>query len=158
MQQIYTAQIKSPLGYLSIFCNEEGLYDINFDEVAKKEKNIAQNALVKKASKQLEEYFQGTRKKFDLPMSFLFGTPFQQKVWQVIAAIPFGEVITYTELAKAAGRPKAIRAAASACGKNPLPIIIPCHRVLGKSGLGGYTGGLHIKRYLLEKEGIEYSE
>ncbi len=84
----------------------------------------------------------------------LSGTEMQQAVWNVIASIPYGETISYTELAKRAGKPSAVRAAASACGKNPIPLIIPCHRIIGKDGgLGGFSlGGLHYKKKLLALE------
>jgi len=109
--------------------------------------------------KQLREYFEGKRKRFSNFAKAtldgeLGGTGFQRAVWREISKIPFGETITYKELAKRAGRAKAIRAAASACGKNPMPIVIPCHRVVGSSGsLGGYSGGLDKKKWLLRHEG-----
>lgn len=101
---------------------------------------------------QLDEYFAGSRTQFDLPLSPA-GTAFQQKVWQQLIQIPFAETITYLHLAKRLGNVKSIRAAASANGKNPLAIIIPCHRVVGADGkLTGYAGGLHRKQWLLEHE------
>jgi len=101
---------------------------------------------------QLREYFEGKRKKFDLPIT-PHGTPFQQKVWNELLNIPFGSTISYLELAKRLGDPKVIRAAGSANGKNPVAIIIPCHRVIGADGsLVGYAGGLENKRWLLEHE------
>ena len=105
------------------------------------------------AVRQLREYFAGTRQQFDLPLNSS-GTAFQQKVWQQLIQIPFGETITYLHMAKRLGNVKSIRAAASANGKNPLAIIIPCHRVVGADGkLTGYAGGLHRKQWLLEHEG-----
>lgn len=83
----------------------------------------------------------------------LEGTPFQQKVWQAIAQIPWGELRTYSELAQAIGSPRAVRAVAGACGKNPLPLFIPCHRVVGKTDLGGFNGGVDLKKRLLRLEG-----
>ncbi len=101
---------------------------------------------------QLDEYFAGRRKQFSLPLSPA-GTAFQQKVWQQLIQIPFAETITYLHVAKRLGNVKSIRAAASANGKNPLAIIIPCHRVVGADGkLTGYAGGLHRKQWLLEHE------
>jgi methylated-DNA-[protein]-cysteine S-methyltransferase len=101
---------------------------------------------------QIEEYFSGKRKEFTIPFS-LEGTDFQKRVWTELLKIPYGETITYLELAKRLGDEKCIRAAASANGKNKLSIIIPCHRVIGANGsLTGYAGGIENKRYLLELE------
>jgi len=105
------------------------------------------------AGEQLEEYFAGKRKKFALPLAAV-GTAFQKAIWREIALIPFGETITYGELARRAGKPRAIRAAGTATGKNPLGILVPCHRVVGVNGaLGGFAGGLDNKRALLAVEG-----
>lgn len=105
------------------------------------------------AKKQLEEYFSGKRKIFDLPLK-QEGTGFQQKVWNELCNIPFGETISYHELSKRIGDVKAIRAAGTANGKNKLSIVVPCHRVIGSDGsLTGYEGGLHRKQWLLRHEG-----
>lgn len=115
-----------------------------------------QHPVLKQAREQLQDYFKGTRTSFSLPLH-LKGTAFQERVWREIARIPFGQTITYSELAKRAGVPDAIRAAGTATGKNPLGIIIPCHRVVGKNGsFGGYAGGLDRKRHLLELEQMEH--
>ncbi len=107
---------------------------------------------IRRCKQQLQEYFDGQRKTFDLPLA-QEGTPFQQKVWQQLTAIPFGQTITYMQLAKALGDPKSIRAAGTANGKNKLWIIVPCHRVVGSDGkLVGYAGGLHRKKWLLDHE------
>lgn len=101
---------------------------------------------------QLEEYFAGQRTRFDLPIDPQ-GTPFQHRVWEALQEIPYGETITYAELAAHAGRPAAARAAGLANGSNPLSIVIPCHRVVGRAGgLTGYAGGVEAKRRLLEHE------
>jgi methylated-DNA-[protein]-cysteine S-methyltransferase len=103
--------------------------------------------------KQLSLYFSGKLKNFDCPLDLSQGTLFQQKVWQELISIPYGDTISYRTLAEAIDKPKAFRAVGSANGKNPLPLIIPCHRVIqGNGSLGGYTGGLHIKRFLLDHE------
>jgi methylated-DNA-[protein]-cysteine S-methyltransferase len=103
---------------------------------------------------QLHEYLAGRRREFDLPLGAR-GTPFQLRVWQEIARIPFGATITYTQLAARAGAPDAMRAAGAATGRNPLSIVVPCHRVVGADGtLTGYAGGLDRKRRLLELEGV----
>jgi len=100
---------------------------------------------------QFEEYFYEGRKVFDIQFKIL-PTSFRSKVYQEMQKISYGKSVTYSELADKIGNPKAFRAVGTACGKNPLPIIIPCHRVKAKSGLGGFTGGLEIKRFLLNLE------
>lgn len=108
--------------------------------------------LLLEAKKQLEEYFQRQRKAFDLPLS-PEGTAFQRRVWDALLTIPYGVTWSYLQLARAVGNPKACRAVGGANGKNPIMIIIPCHRVIAADGgLGGYSGGLHIKTALLELE------
>ena len=108
--------------------------------------------VLREAGKQLRDYLAGVTKSFSLTLDG-GGTDFQKAVWRQIAMIPFGQTITYTELATRAGAPDAIRAAGTATGRNPLSIVIPCHRVVAKDGsLGGYAGGLERKRLLLEAE------
>lgn len=102
---------------------------------------------------QLQDYFAGTRKQFDVPLAPQ-GTPFQTLAWQALCEIPYGETRSYKEQAEAIGRPKAVRAIGSANNRNPIPVIIPCHRVIGSNGkLVGYAGGLDVKRTLLKLEG-----
>ena len=106
----------------------------------------------REAARQLEAYFQGARQSFDLPVAPA-GTSFQRTVWAAMAQIPYGETVTYGELAARIGRPGAARAVGRACGANPIPVILPCHRVVGKNGaLTGYAGGLERKRLLLALE------
>jgi len=101
---------------------------------------------------ELREYFAGVRTRFDVPLAPV-GTPFQRRVWSAIAEVPFGETITYAELARHCGRPSAVRAAGAATGRNPITVIVPCHRIIGSGGaLTGYAGGLERKRALLELE------
>jgi methylated-DNA-[protein]-cysteine S-methyltransferase len=108
--------------------------------------------LLQLCHQQLDEYFRGSRKNFDLPFNQA-GTTLQQKVWELLYKIPFGKTISYQQLSKQYGDPKAIRAIASANGRNNLPIIVPCHRVIGSNQtLVGYSGGLWRKRWLLEHE------
>mgnify|MGYP002715137169 CR=1 FL=1 len=108
------------------------------------------------ATQELTEYFDGTRRKFTVPLDLRGVTEFRAEVLRELAKVPFGETTTYTELARAVGNPKAVRAVGSACATNPLPILIPCHRVLRADGaLGGYRGGFDAKRYLLQLEGID---
>src|ERR1700722_671455 len=109
---------------------------------------------VSAAVQQLEEYFAGARTQFDLPLE-LEGTPFQKDVWLALGEIPYGKTISYSELASMVGRPTAFRAVGQANGANPIPIVLPCHRVLASGGrIGGYGGGLAMKRQLLAIEGI----
>ena len=106
------------------------------------------------AGQQLEEFFAGTRRDFDVAMATSSATSFQREVWAALCDIPYGEVRTYAEVASAVGRPNAARAVGNANHANPWPVIVPCHRVVGSSGLGGYGGGENVKRYLLELEGV----
>ncbi len=109
-------------------------------------------ALLERASRQLEEYFAGKRKQFDLPLS-LRGTEFQRQVWAALRDIPYGETRSYGQIAQAVGRPKAVRAVGMANHRNPISIIVPCHRVVGADGsLTGYGGGLENKKFLLALE------
>jgi methylated-DNA-[protein]-cysteine S-methyltransferase len=108
--------------------------------------------VLKQAGEELRAYLAGTRTRFSVPLHY-DGTDFQREIWRQIALIPFGETITYTELARRAGTPAALRAAGTATGRNSLSIIIPCHRVVGKNGgMGGYAGGLDRKINLLRRE------
>ncbi|MGH9790976.1 MAG: methylated-DNA--[protein]-cysteine S-methyltransferase [Candidatus Acidiferrales bacterium] len=111
-----------------------------------------------RAVRQLEEYFAGRRRDFDLRLD-LRGTPLQQRVWQGLLAIPFGRTLTYGELARRVGTPRAARAVGAACGSNPVPLVVPCHRVIGSDGsLHGYGGGLWRKEFLLKHEGAWFKE
>lgn len=110
------------------------------------------SVLAQETMRQLDEYFAGQRQKFDLPLQFI-GSEFQKRVWQSLLTIPYGETITYSEQSIRLGTPKAIRAIASANGANPISVIAPCHRVIGKNGkLTGYAGGLDVKQFLLDLE------
>lgn len=102
---------------------------------------------------ELSDYFDGSLTEFHTPLDLFAGTPFQQSVWRQLCRIPYGQTISYSELARRVGKPGAARAVGNANGRNPLPIVVPCHRVVAADGgLGGYTGGLDIKRFLLEVE------
>ena len=145
-----TMYMDSPVGLLEIQSTELGIRTVNF--VDKPFLDVEESTYNTLTMKQLEEYFAGTRTVFELPFD-LEGTPFQQKVWQELGNIPFGKTISYLDLAKKLGDIKVIRAAASANGKNPLWIVVPCHRVIGTDGsLTGYAGGLWRKKWLLEHE------
>jgi methylated-DNA-[protein]-cysteine S-methyltransferase len=113
---------------------------------------VAETALIKKAAAELFEYFNGKRKKFDLPLT-MRGTDFQKTVWKALQDIPAGETQSYSDIAARIGRPRACRAVGMANNRNPIAIIVPCHRVIGRDGsLTGYAGGLDLKRYLLNLE------
>ena len=142
--------LESPIGLLEICGEDEWITSIYFVESAREE--VVPSPAVEKCAQQLEEYFAGKRKEFDLPLR-PEGTEFRQRVWNQLQLIPFGETISYHILAKQLGDPKCIRAAGSANGKNPVSIIIPCHRVIGSDGkLIGYAGGLWRKKWLLNHE------
>lgn len=115
--------------------------------------------LILQVIEQLNEYFAGKRKQFSIPLDLSAGTDFQQSVWRALGEIDYGRTISYAQLAQNIGKPTAFRACANANGKNPISLIIPCHRVIASSGkIGGYTGGLAIKRTLLAIEGVAVDE
>lgn len=144
------AFIKTPLGIAKIVGDEEGISEISVLDEGDISKSIPKE--LKEAVTQLQDYFSGKRNDFDLKLNPK-GTDFQQKVWKELLNIPFGKTISYLDIAKKLGDPKVIRAAASANGKNPLWIVVPCHRVIGTDGsLTGYAGGLWRKKWLLEHE------
>ena len=146
-----TAHISTPLGLAKIEGDEDGLRSISvLDGTVETTKIIPET--LEDAAYQLQEYFEGKRKVFDLELDPQ-GTDFQKKVWDALLQIPFGKTTSYLELSKRLGDVKAIRAVASANGKNPLWIVVPCHRVIGSDGsLVGYAGRLHRKKWLLEHE------
>ena len=143
----------TPVGPMALEGTEEGLTALYLPncpmEPAGKE-----NPLLTRGRKELLEYFEGKRQTFDLPLNPQ-GTPFQRKVWSALSDIPYGQAITYGELARRVGCPKGSRAVGQANHRNPLPILLPCHRVVGTGGtLTGYGGGLELKEWLLRLEGI----
>lgn len=145
-----TAFINSPLGITKIVGDENGISVISVLSEGEVSKTISKE--LKVAVAQLKEYFDGKRIDFDFKLNPK-GTDFQQKVWQELLNIPYGKTMSYLDLSKKLGDVKAIRAVASANGKNPLWIVIPCHRVIGTDGsLTGYAGGLWRKKWLLEHE------
>jgi methylated-DNA-[protein]-cysteine S-methyltransferase len=149
--------METPVGKLRLVASNKGLTAIDvkatYSKLATKPDGRAQEILAE-TRKQLTQYFAGDRKKFDLPFD-LTGTPFQVKAWKTLTRIPYGKTISYGEQAKAMRNAKAFRAVGSANGKNPIPIIIPCHRVIASNGgLGGYSLGLKMKRQLMKLEGI----
>ena len=151
-QRIYGEIYQSPIGALTILSGDKGIKAIKFYEDEKVKAQGRTNEMTRWAVKELEEYFQGKRKVFTVPCVHQ-GTDFQKRVWEALIQIPYGETRTYKEIAAAAGNPKASRAVGMANNRNPIPIIIPCHRVIGTNGsLTGYAGGLKVKEYLLKLE------
>lgn len=145
-----TVNIKTPLGMATIKGDENGIAIISIADEGEISKVIP--PVLQEAVTQLQDYFDGQRTHFDFQLNPA-GTEFQQKVWKGLCEIPFGKTMSYLELAKQLGDVKAIRAVASANGKNPLWIVVPCHRVIGTDGsLTGYAGGLWRKKWLLEHE------
>lgn len=143
--------IKSPLGFTKITGDQDGIASITVYNSDEKVTDIIPDVL-EDCVLQLNEYFEGSRQQFSLKLNPQ-GTDFQNRVWQELLTIPYGKTTTYLKLSQQLGDVKAIRAVANANGKNPLWIIIPCHRVIGSDGsLTGYAGGLHRKQWLLEHE------
>ena len=143
--------IKSPIGTLEIKGDKDGLSSLHFlNSEEKPTLNIPKH--LQETVTQLQEYFDGSRTNFNLKLNPK-GTDFQKRVWEKLQEIPFSKRVSYQTIANRLGNPKVIRAAASANGKNPIAIIIPCHRVIGKDGsLTGYASGLHRKKWLLDHE------
>jgi len=144
------ASIRTPLGIAKILGDEDGIQEIKITDSTQESSEIPE--ILQTAVSQLREYFSGKRQHFDLLLNPQ-GTTFQKKVWEELQSIPYGTTVSYLELSQKLGDVKAIRAVASANGKNPLWILIPCHRVIGSDGsLTGYAGGLFRKKWLLEME------
>lgn len=162
MEQRLTLQ--SPVGTLTLAANEHAVTRLTFGDAtdARDDRDSGAafevctlgtaTALLRQAAYELEEYFAGTRRMFTFPLAPA-GTPFQQRVWEALRAIPYGQTRTYAQIAAAAGNPRASRAAGMANHRNPIAIVIPCHRVIGAGGaLTGYAGGLEKKSFLLGLE------
>ena len=161
---LYYAVAPGPWGLMGLAASNKGL--IHLQSVTPSEKayvNFLKRSFVnlpkkdstrlKPATDQLRLYLKGKLRSFDVPLDFFTGTTFQKQVWRKLVSIPYGETRSYAWLARSVNRPNAHRAVGNANGKNPLSILLPCHRVVQSNGnLGGYSGGLHIKRYLLELE------
>ena len=146
-----TAYLNTPIGSLEVKGDENGLASVHFLETEVNNSSIVSEYLQSTIS-QLQEYFEGTRTEFQLKLNPQ-GTDFQKRVWGKLEEIPCAKTVSYQEIANRLGDPKVIRAAASANGKNPIAIIIPCHRVIGSDGsLTGYASGLHRKKWLLAHE------
>jgi methylated-DNA-[protein]-cysteine S-methyltransferase len=151
----YAKKINSPIGDLFLVANATALIAIDnqTNDLFKKAEKSDSNKILNLAHKQLDEYFKGKRTEFELPLEPV-GTVFQQKAWKALMKIPYGKVWSYGEQAKFLKSPTSSRAVGGANGKNPIPIIIPCHRVIGSTGkLTGYAGGMDMKVGLLKLEG-----
>ena len=146
--------LQSTVGVLRLTAADGKIVEITLTEKAG---DNAPDAATDRAAAQLMEYFDGKRKEFSLETAPQ-GTPFQRAVWEKLAEVPFGRVVTYGDLARAIGRPTACRAVANAVGKNPLLIVFPCHRVVAVNGLGGFSAGIAVKRALLRLERVKISE
>ena len=156
MTEILTSTIESPIGPLTLVARDGVLTDLSMHEQRHgsppPDGAITDDPWFKDVAAQLDAYFAGELSSFDVEMN-LVGTPFQQNVWSRLCEIPYGETISYGELARRIGNPKASRAVGLANGRNPVAIIVPCHRVIGAKGsLTGYGGGLERKTWLLEHE------
>ncbi|MGH7628638.1 MAG: methylated-DNA--[protein]-cysteine S-methyltransferase [Gemmatimonadales bacterium] len=157
-EPFWRTELASPVGPLGLSAMAHGLAEIWFDGYGDSASAGAGRhdpaGVLDAARAQLEEYFAGTRMTFDLPLAPM-GTAFELRVWALLREIPAGQTTTYGELARKLGDPRAVRAVGRANGQNPLPIVVPCHRVIGADGsLVGFGGGLERKRWLLEHEGV----
>jgi len=146
----------SPLGQVTLQANDEGLLGLWFETYTSKPDSLGtrmdQHPILQQAISELDKYFSGKLMEFSVPLAAR-GTEFQQKVWQALTTIPAGKTWNYQDLANAIGNPKAVRAVGLANGKNPVSVIVPCHRVIGKNGkLTGYAGGVERKQWLLNHE------
>ncbi|HSP48389.1 MAG TPA: methylated-DNA--[protein]-cysteine S-methyltransferase [Clostridiaceae bacterium] len=151
-----TIIINSPVGNLRLTANDLALTGLDFTD--EQITGGTTNPVLTETVRQLEEYFNGTRRTFEIPLETT-GTDFTRRVWDELKNIPYGEAISYKQLASNSGSPKAFRAVGMCNGKNKIAIIIPCHRVINADrGLGGFSGGLDKKRFLLRHEGIAFKE
>ena len=154
--QMYWHELESPIGRLLLAGVRERLRLVHFQAGPRPLRPqadwVADASAFRSALKQISEYFAGARRTFDLELE-MPGTDFQRAVWSALRSIPYGATVSYAELARRLGRPRAVRAVGSANGANPLPIVVPCHRVIGSDGsLTGFGGGLDTKRWLLDLE------
>jgi methylated-DNA-[protein]-cysteine S-methyltransferase len=149
---MYIDYMDSPLGLIEFKASDKGISQVIF--CGDHKKAVKTNAMTDCCKQQLCEYFSGQRKAFDLPL-VLQGTDFQQSIWACLSQIPFGKTMSYGEIAHKINNPKSVRAVGGANGRNPVSIIVPCHRVIGANGtLTGYAGGIARKLWLLNHEGI----
>jgi methylated-DNA-[protein]-cysteine S-methyltransferase len=151
MENIYRTTVETPIGYLELTSDQNFLLSVSFTDIYIQSSEFLPDIL-EETSLQIGEYFKGTRKEFNLRLQPA-GTEFQLKVWEHVIKIPFGKTVSYLEIARQTGSINNTRAVGMANGKNPIPIIIPCHRVIGTNGkLTGYAGGIERKKWLLQHE------
>jgi methylated-DNA-[protein]-cysteine S-methyltransferase len=153
MERVCRAWVESPIGWLEIAADDAGVTAVDFiDGPARRPAEREGSGFAEACRVQLEEYFSGRRRVFDVPLH-LRGTPFQKKAWEALLAVGFGQTVTYKDIAAAVGNPNSTRAVGGANHRNPVSIIVPCHRVIGRDGrLTGYGGGLWRKEWLLAHE------
>ena len=145
-------EMKSPIGTLTLVADGDALVGVYMETYEPPPAERRSTPVLERAAKQLREYFAGERETFELELK-PHGTEFQRAVWNALIEIPFGKTVSYAQIAKRIGRPKAVRAVGAANGSNPISLIIPCHRVIGANGsLTGYGGGLPRKQWLLAHE------
>lgn len=150
---MHALSIQTPIGNMLAKANETDVYSLELADEG--EAATSDSPLLLRLRDELDEYFDGKRREFTVPLAPI-GTPFQMGVWDALRRIPYGKTVSYAEEARMLGRPTAVRAVANANGRNPLAIVIPCHRVIASDGgIGGYSAGLHRKEFLLELEGCQ---
>jgi methylated-DNA-[protein]-cysteine S-methyltransferase len=154
--QSYLLPVSSAVGTWHVEGTAEGVIHIHLPNSKQTASTGKAPAPVTTCAKQLSEYFAGKRRDFDVQLVEPTGTTFQKNVWRALSRIPFGEVRTYTQIARAVKNPKSARAVGNANHANPYAVIVPCHRVVSASGIGGYGGGEKVKRFLLSLEGVDY--
>ena len=160
--RLFFKYMPSPVGVLRLVAHDQALVAVLWENENPKRVRLAelvehnQHPILLETEKQLSEYFAAKRQNFDLPLDFV-GTDFQKRVWQALLQIPFGETRSYKDIALEIGNVKAVRAVGAANGKNPISIVVPCHRVIGSNkSLTGYAGGLSTKKFLLTLENAEF--
>jgi len=155
----YIYYYRSPIGLLKISAEEECITGLSLEAQEGLQEIVSETpptALLQEACTQLTEYFAGERTSFSLPIAYPHGTPFQHSVWNALRDIPYGETRSYEDIAVAIGNPKAVRAIGQANTRNPILLLVPCHRVINKNGtIGGFGCGVEVKKKLLQLEGIE---
>jgi methylated-DNA-[protein]-cysteine S-methyltransferase len=152
MNSMHETTYMSPVGPLQLVADDDALLQLNFAETAGDRHDEAASPVLAAACAQLDEYFAGTRTTFDIPLR-LQGSPWEQRVWEALLTVGYGETVSYGEIAAQVGAPSSARAVGAANGRNPVAIVVPCHRVIGASGkLTGYGGGLERKSTLLDLE------
>ncbi len=150
---VYRAYVETTIGTLEVTSNEDAIISLSFRDQRKLPESVVKPPVLNSCLEQLDQYFRKTRVNFSLHLA-PEGTPFEQRVWEALLTIPHGRTATYRDIAAAVGNPRAVRAVGRANGRNPIPIIIPCHRIIGSNGkLTGYGGGLWRKEWLLRHEG-----